>query len=237
MMKPKLYQYSACPFCSKVSTMLTAKKVDYDMVEVHPLKKNEIEFSKDYQKVPIYIDSQGTQVNDSTMIMRHIEMEFPETTLFEQSEEGKVREEKWLEWSEAYVQGLPAVLYSNLFNAVDAFNYITRVGKFGWWERQTIKYSGALIMTLVAKKIAKRLQIDPRDFLKQKVDEWGLGLEGKSFLGGNSPNAADVAVFGISRVVFGLKPAQAFQDNPLFMNWLKRMSQTTGISIANLQRP
>ena len=234
-MEPKLYQYSACPFCSKVSTLLAAKKIEYEAIEVHPLKKTEIEFSKDYQKVPIYIDSHGVQVNDSTDIMRHIDHEFSGTPLFERSEERKEREEKWLEWSEGYVQGLPAVLYSNLFNALDAFDYITRVGKFKWTEKQTIKFSGALIMTLVAKKIAKRLHIkNAREFLKQKINDWSVGLEGKFFSGGDHPNAADIAVFGISRVVFDLKPGLLFKENPLFLNWLKRMSQTTGLSLSKL---
>ena len=47
-----LYQYATCPFCCKVRTFLDFYGIDYDIVEVNPLFRNEIKFS-DYRKVPI----------------------------------------------------------------------------------------------------------------------------------------------------------------------------------------
>jgi microsomal prostaglandin-E synthase 2 len=231
-MKPKLYQYTACPFCSKVASALAYKGVDYEAIEVHPLNKKEIEFSKDYRAVPIYIDSQGNQVNDSNTIMRHIDNEFPERRIFSLSETDKIKEDKWLAWSENYVQGLPTVIYDNLPNSLKAFDYITKTGKFSWIQSRTIKWSGALVMTLVAKKIKKRLSLaDPKIFLRNAIHDWSEGLMGQDFMGGTEPNAADMAVYGISRSVAGLSAGKIFKENPVFHQWLVRMSEKTGLAL------
>lgn len=57
-----LYQFASCPFCNKVRTFLDYYGMKYNIVEVDPLFKNEIKFSK-LKKVPIVI-IQGIQVGD-----------------------------------------------------------------------------------------------------------------------------------------------------------------------------
>ena len=49
-----LYQYQNCPFCGKVRAFLDYHGIKYNKVEVSPLWKGEISFSK-YKKVPIVI--------------------------------------------------------------------------------------------------------------------------------------------------------------------------------------
>ncbi len=226
-MKPKLYQYAACPFCSKVRTILKYKGVDYETIEVHPLKKTEIGFSKDYRAVPIYVDSKGTQVNDSTNIMRWIDNEFQDRKVFKTSPIEQGKENDWLTWSEKLVKGLPTVIYGSISESLKSFNYITKVGKFSWIEKMTIKYSGAFIMTLVAKKIRKRENIQNPDlFLRQKTREWTDGLSGRHFMGGDSPNGADLAVYGITQSVAGLKAGELFKENQTYADWMRRMEAT-----------
>ncbi|MDP3919266.1 MAG: glutathione S-transferase N-terminal domain-containing protein [Candidatus Omnitrophota bacterium] len=232
-MKPKLYQYAACPFCNKVTSILAYKKVDFDVVEVHPLNKKEIAFSTDYRAVPIYIDSKGQQVNDSTAIMKHIDEEFPSSAVFATEAEKKEQEEKWLAWSEKLVRGLPTVVYDNLLDSIKAFDYITKTGKFSWVQSRLIKYSGAFVMTLVAKKIRTREAIeDPQAFLEKKTQEWAEGLKGKKFMAGETPGAADLAVFGICRAVGELKAAKTFEKNQDFWTWLERMKGATGLTLS-----
>lgn len=223
-MKPKLYQYAACPFCNKVKTLLEYKGVDYETVEVHPLNKKEIEFSRDYRAVPIYIDSEGKQVNDSTPIMRWIDREFPERKVFNGDAAEAQKEDQWLAWSESFVKGLPTAVYDTFPNSLKAFNYITKAGKFSWFEKQSIRFSGALVMTLVAKKIKKREGIDnPESFLKQKSKEWAEGLSGRPFMGGENPGAADIAVYGILQAVAGLPAEKALIADQDFLSWTQRM--------------
>ena len=223
-MKPKLYQYAACPFCSKVRSTLQYKGVDFETIEVHPLNKKEIAFSPDYRAVPIYVDSTGKQVNDSTPIMRHIDAEFLEPPVFSRDPAGMEDELKWLAWSDKFVKGLPTAIYDTLPNALKSFDYITKVGKFSWLEKLTIKFSGAAIMTLVAGKIRKREGItDPAAFLRQKAAEWAAGLNGRPFMGGLKPNGADLAVIGITHSVAGLNAGKILAENPEFSAWRKRM--------------
>lgn len=231
LMKPRLYQYAACPFCSKVASILRYKGVDYETVEVHPLNKKEISFSTDYRAVPIYVDGAGRQVNDSTPIMRHIDREYPTPSVFRSNREEKHKEDRWLAWSEEFVQGLPTVLYRSLPASLESFDYITNVGRFSWLERRVIKISGALIMTAVAGKIRKRRSInDPDVFLRTKIDEWTASLEGKDFNGGDWPNGADLAVYGISRVVYGLRAGRPMRDDETYRRWMERMSKRTNLS-------
>ena len=58
-----LYQYQNCPFCGKVRAFLDYHGIKYDKVEVSPLWKGEISFSK-YKKVPIVI-ADDKQVRNS----------------------------------------------------------------------------------------------------------------------------------------------------------------------------
>lgn len=232
-MKPKLYQYAACPFCSKVTSMLAYKKVDYDIIEVNPLNKREIAFSPDYRAVPIYIDSHGKQVNDSNTIMKHIDDEHPGPAVFAKDARQSAEDEKWLAWSEKLVKGLPTVVYDNLLDSIQAFDYITKTGKFSWAQSRLIKYSGAFIMTLVAKKIRTREGIkDPQAFLEKMTNEWVEGLHGQKFMGNDAPAAADIAVFGISRAVGRLKAGKIFEKNQEYWAWLRRMQTATGLTLS-----
>lgn len=63
-----LYQYQNCPFCGKVRAFLDYYGIEYNKVEVSPLWKGEINFSK-YKKVPIVI-ADDKQVRYSVYFMR-----------------------------------------------------------------------------------------------------------------------------------------------------------------------
>lgn len=224
-MKPKLYQYEACPFCNKVKSLLEYKGVDYEVVEVHPLKKTELEFSE-YKKVPVYIDSEGKQVNDSNAIMKRIEEEFPVPSVYSQDSLQAAQDETWMNWSESYVKGLPTAIYDTFSNSLKSFNYITKVGQFSWFEKVKVKYLGAFVMSMVSKKIKKREGIeDPAEFLRTKASEWSKGLGARSFMGGEEPSVSDIAVHGITRCVEGLNAGNILLENKEFASWYSRMNQ------------
>ncbi|CAJ0598878.1 unnamed protein product [Cylicocyclus nassatus] len=64
----RLFQYQSCPFCCKVRAFLDYYGFSYDVVEVNPVTKAELKFSKEYKKVPILSTSAGT-LTDSTLII------------------------------------------------------------------------------------------------------------------------------------------------------------------------
>jgi microsomal prostaglandin-E synthase 2 len=225
---PKLYQYNVCPFCWKVKALLAYKKIPYEPVEVHPLNKKEIKFSKEYRKVPIFIDADGNQVNDSTPIMKYIEEKYPESPVFSKNAGEREKEEKWLKWADAtLVRALPPLIYRKLGDSLQAFDYITQQEKFNWFQQRAIKYSGALVMTMVAKKSAKQQGIaDPEAHLKKCLTDWAEAMGPGNYLGGIKPNAADLAAFGILKSIETLPAFRWVRDNRKVWNWYQRLDQT-----------
>lgn len=66
-----LFQYPTCPFCCKVRAFLDYYGLSYNIVEVNPVLRQQIKWSK-YKKVPILLIRTGEeylQLNDSTMIV------------------------------------------------------------------------------------------------------------------------------------------------------------------------
>ena len=67
-----LYQYAICPFCNKVKALLDYAQQDYDVIEVNPLTKqelNQLQVDKSYRKVPILTittTSSTTSITTST---------------------------------------------------------------------------------------------------------------------------------------------------------------------------
>jgi microsomal prostaglandin-E synthase 2 len=49
----RLYQYQTCPYCCKVRAMLDYYGFSYEVVEVNPVTRSQLKFSKDYKKVPV----------------------------------------------------------------------------------------------------------------------------------------------------------------------------------------
>ena len=59
-----LYEYPACPFCSKVKAFLRCYNIHYRSVSVNPVNRKEIKFSEN-KKVP-FMMADGQQVQSST---------------------------------------------------------------------------------------------------------------------------------------------------------------------------
>ena len=120
------------------------------------------------------------------------------------------------------MRALPPLIYKNISDSITAFDYITKEEKFNWFQQRTIKYSGAFVMTMVAKKSAKSQGIkDPEAHLKKCLSLWAEALAGKDFLGGKKPNGADLAVFGILRSIEDLPAFKFIEENSKVLNWYR----------------
>jgi len=66
-LKVTLFQYQACPFCTKVRAFLDFAGVSYDVIEVNPVTKKQVGWSV-YKKVPTVVVQvkEGYQVHLST---------------------------------------------------------------------------------------------------------------------------------------------------------------------------
>jgi len=238
--KVTLYQYDVCPFCNKVKAMLDFHGVPYDVVEVNPLTKSEMKFSKEYRKVPVLVVDE-TQINNSRDIMRWLEDRVPSAKELKKrngthkiNSANQRKEETWLAWvDDRFVHVVTPNIYRTWTEAFDSFQYITERGNFNFLERQAVRVSGAVSMYLISHNVLKKRHgiVDERKELYGDLKKWmdeAVG-EKQPFCGGQSPNLADLAVFGVMRAV---KTFQTFQDAmaevPKAEAWYRRMEKEVG---------
>ena len=92
------------------------------------------------------------------------------------------------------VHTLPPNIYRTLSESVISFDYISSAGNFSRFERLAAKYVGALSMFLISKRLKRRYQLkeDVRESLYECCNEWTRALGDRRFMGGETPNLADL---------------------------------------------
>ena len=140
-------------------------------------------------------------------------------------------EKKWRRWADkVLVHILSPNVYRTPSEALQAFRWFSDVGhweeNFHWLERIAVIYVGAAAMYLIGKRLKKRhnLSDDVRRDLYHECNVFAkeVNRRGTPFLGGERPNLADLAVYGVLSSIEG---CDAFQDllvNSKIGTWFKR---------------
>ncbi|KAM9701155.1 prostaglandin E synthase 2-like [Menidia menidia] len=140
-------------------------------------------------------------------------------------------EMKWRQWADDWLVHLISPnVYRTSAEALASFDYIVREGKFGPVEGFFAKYVGAAAMFIIAKRLKSRhnLQEDVRQDLYKAVNEWVAAIgKSRKFMGGEKPNLADLAVFGVLRVMEGLQAFDDMMENTKVKFWYRRMERAT----------
>ncbi|XP_061625169.1 prostaglandin E synthase 2 isoform X2 [Phyllopteryx taeniolatus] len=147
-------------------------------------------------------------------------------------DKGMQKEEmKWRQWADDWLVHLISPnVYRSTSEALASFDYIVREGKFGALEGVFAKYVGAAAMFVIAKRLKSRhnLQDDVRQDLYKAVNDWVAAVGKKrKFMGGERPNLADLAVFGVLRVMEGLEAFDDMMANTKVKPWYRRMEAAT----------
>lgn len=227
--KITLYQYEVCPFCCKVKAFLDYHKIPYEVVEVEPVLKKELKFSKDYKKVPVVVlhsESGEQTVTDSSSIISEIS-----SLIYSEKPKQSEEEDRWRSWvDDTLVHTLPPNIYRSFGESLQAFDYITTHGNFGGMTRVLSKYTGALAMYLVSKKLKKKYNIEEeRPALYDAANEWMTAVgQDRPFMGGERPNLADLAVYGVLRSIEGLDAWHDLIENTNIGVWYGRVSKSIG---------
>lgn len=228
-----LYQYDVCPFCNKVRAYFDFHKIPYSVVEVDPMGKKELEqFSKDYRKVPIAVVN-DVQVNGSSEIIAAVGgCVFGDEVAI--SPVSAQRDQEWLTWVDDHLIHLISPnIYRSPTESLQAFEYIVDNAKFTAWQRMSIRYSGALAMYMVGKKIKKKYNIEePRSEMYEAINKWtdAVEAEGGAFLAGKEgPGTADLAVFGVLRAIKNFDTFEDIKKNcAAFEPWFERTQAAVG---------
>jgi len=150
----------------------------------------------------------------------------------ERTKEDIVEERKWRKWvDDELVHSLSPNVYRTPAEALAAFQWFDKVG--GWervfssWERYLVVYFGAFVMWLLSKRLKKRhnLKDDVRQSLYDQCNHWmkTLSRKGTKFLGGSSPNLADLAAFGVLTAIEGCDAWQDARANTKIGVWFDDM--------------
>ena len=155
---PTMYCFETCPFCFKVKALLGSRGIEYSKVEVDPTFKTQLKWSE-WAKVPIFVDKDGTQVNDSNHILHYIDDK--NGNLFPKAGEDQ-DQDHWMDFSNNVLgKSIVAVIYSTYWTSVGALDYVTRVDNFSRASRLINKWMGAIIMRMVGKSRAKMFDLPP----------------------------------------------------------------------------
>ncbi|GCB73837.1 prostaglandin E synthase 2 isoform X1 [Scyliorhinus torazame] len=145
------------------------------------------------------------------------------------SKEARKDEMKWRKWVDDWLVHLISPnVYRTPGESLESFDYIVREGKFGALEGFFAKYFGAAAMFLVSKRLKSRhnLHDDVRQDLYKAVDQWVAAVgKHRPFLGGDMPNLADLAVYGVLRVMEGLEAFNDMMANTKVKSWYQRMEE------------
>nr|XP_014015910.1 unnamed protein product [Salmo salar]XP_014015911.1 unnamed protein product [Salmo salar]XP_014015912.1 unnamed protein product [Salmo salar]XP_014015914.1 unnamed protein product [Salmo salar] len=142
--------------------------------------------------------------------------------------DSRKEEIKWRTWADDWlVHLLSPNVYRTTGEALASFDYIVREGKFGTYEGFFAKYVGAAAMFVISKRLKSRhnLQDDVRQDLYKAVNEWVEAIGRKLFMGGDQPNLADLAVYGILRVMEGLEAWNNMMGNTKVKSWYRRIQK------------
>ena len=222
---PTMYCFETCPFCFKVKALLGSRGIEYSKVEVDPTFKTQLKWS-DWGKVPVFIDVDGTQVNDSNYILHYIDSN--DSDSFPRMGEDP-EQDRWMDFSnEILGKSIVAVIYTSYRTSLNALDYVTRVDKFSFGSRLINKWLGAFIMRMVGKSRAKMFELPPRENLQYQLDEMSKGIEG-DFFGEEEPNGADYANFGILRSMQGLNGVDIVESHQVVSGWYARMREHSGV--------
>eukprot|EP00928_Gymnodinium_smaydae_P053561 TRINITY_DN37524_c0_g1_i1.p2 TRINITY_DN37524_c0_g1~~TRINITY_DN37524_c0_g1_i1.p2 ORF type:complete len:297 (+),score=61.84 TRINITY_DN37524_c0_g1_i1:43-933(+) len=232
----RLYQYEICPFCCKVKAFLDWQQVAYTTVEVNPLSKAELKFSKDYKKVPIALID-GEAVNDSTDILARLSVRIQGL-----NEDPLANEEtkRWLTWAD---KELAVLLFPNITRnfgeSYQAFKYISEVPTFSAGTKLTNQLAGSLAMWLANGKLKKKYNItDERKQLMDTLKVWTDAVGEGPFLKGGDINLEDVVVYGVISSIRGLATYDELMvASPALASWVNRVRGEIGNSMRVEERP
>lgn len=225
-----LYQYDSCPFCNKVRAHLDFRRVPYVVVEVDPLFQSALSWSS-YKKVPLAVIN-GKAVTESTAIIDCVDELLGITQQAPSPTAASAEDQKrWRTWvDERLVRLLTVCIYRTWEESAQASDYITQ-RNFSPWIALPAKWVGTGLMFGIARRMKSKYNFpdDVRSALYADLDSWVAAVgPDRSFLGGSSPCAADVAVFGALRAVRGLDTQRDAFKHSSVEPWFKRMEAAVG---------
>ncbi|XP_022125157.2 prostaglandin E synthase 2 [Pieris rapae] len=177
-----------------------------------------------------YTNDSGKEVTDITnkyFVMLN-------STTSEKKKIAEMEERDWRKWADSVlVHTLSPNVYRTTEEAIETFKWFEVVG--GWresfpaWEVALMVYGGAAAMWIISKRLKKRHNIkdDERQSLYDAANDWMSAIQKKGtvYLGGDTPNLADISVFGVLCSIEGCRAFEDLRQNTAIGNWFDNMKK------------
>ena len=201
--------------------------LDYEEVQVNPLKiKKQLAFSDGWNKVPVWRDTDGTVLVDSTPMMKELDAKYNSGKLMKSGDEA--RRDEWLEWvDEHFKRATIPILYGGLFSALKTTTRVSKLEKFGFFSKRLYAWAGFPIMWgIIARSRVKKDGRKPKQLWHDLLNEWCEEIGDADFFGENSPDMVDIAAFGYMRSISPFSQFSQLQDHEKGMAWYNRVEAT-----------
>ena len=227
MTLPKMHMLHTCPFCWKVRSIAEHLNIDYQKVQVNAMKtKKELKFAGDWGKVPVWTESNGEIVVDSTPIMKHIDSTYNEGKLW--ASENDARRDEWIEWADTKLsKATVPILYGSLPSALKTTTRVSKLETFGFFSKRLYAWAGFPIMWgIIAKTRVKKDGRKPKQLWHDLLTEFTNEFGDAPFFGGEKPDMVDLAAFGYMRSISPFPQFSQLEDHENGMAWYRRVEST-----------
>ena len=222
-----LHMLYTCPFCWKVRGLLEHLDIEYEQVQVNPMKaKKTLPSAPEWKKVPVWVDSEDKVFVDSTPIMKHIDEVHNSGNLWKSDNEE--RRDQWMEWVDLHMsKATIPILYGSLFSALKTTTRVSKLEKFGFFSKRLYAWAGFPIMWgIIARSRVKKDGRTPKQLWHDLLTEFTGQFDGKQFFGGESPDLVDLAAFGYVRSISPYPQFSQLEDHQNGMLWYKAVEAT-----------
>ena len=224
----KLHMLYTCPFCWKVRSLLEHLGLEYEAVQVNPMKSKKLPSAPEWKKVPVWVDSSENIHVDSTPIMKQIDSAHNAGQLWEDDDEK--RRDKWMNWVDTKLsKATIPILYGSITSALTTTRRVSKLEKFGFFSKKIYAWAGFPIMWgIIARKRTKNTGMNPKQLWHHLLDQWTNEMGEKPFFGGEKPDLVDLIVYGyMQSVEMHQKAFRHIEDHEAGMVWFRRMKGAT----------
>ncbi|KIH56847.1 hypothetical protein ANCDUO_12969 [Ancylostoma duodenale] len=199
----------------KVRAFLDYYGFSYEVVEVNPVTKAQIKFSKDYKKLATFLRNTDRELssidgdypmvealNDKNKFVKCYPQKyvvFPSGKQRSEEIAADREERQWREWVDGnFIHLISPNVYRSLSESLETFKWFSEYGEwdrmFTYSGRLLATYVGAFMMWLIAKRLKRRHNIDDeRKAMGEAFEEWMNAIgPNREFMGGSAPNLADL---------------------------------------------
>jgi len=140
-------------------------------------------------------------------------------------------ERRWRRWcDDVFIHTIAPNVYRTPSESLQTFGVYSKMGEweknFSNSERNMCIYFGSAVMYILGKVIKRRhnLKKDVRESMYDACNEWVKGIGKKQpFMGGQTPNLADMAVYGAMSSFEGCQAFNDAHENTKIGVWYQRM--------------